>query len=238
MTPSPSPTTTPHHHGSCRSQCRAPRPHGRHVGALYNASALAVVTATDDAGVVQFRSNTILQADDWRLSDVPTGRLLALLLEVCDNAVPGRGTNEKLDLFTAMLAASKGGGSDTLQNLRKRSTIVGRAFGFLVVSTTLSGTPRSDMRRAVVGDSTYLLLPSRRQLAPPPPAASPSTAAPAAIPLTPTPAVIPPQSTSALSKHGRGSDDDTETTGTGDGGTSNNHAPGLRTDFDVPKQLS
>ena len=36
-----------------------------------NASALEVVTATDDTGVVHVLPNTILQADAFGLSDVP-----------------------------------------------------------------------------------------------------------------------------------------------------------------------
>ena len=140
---------------------------------MNKASALVAVTATNDAGVVQFPPNTILQADDSRPSDVPMYRLLALLLEVYKNAVPGEGANEELGLVTLLVAASEGGGNAALQDLQKRGMIVGRAFNFLVVSPTLSGASRSSMRRAVVGGSTYLLLPSRLQLAQAPPAATP-----------------------------------------------------------------
>ena len=74
-------------------------------------------------------------------------RILLLLLEVCANAVPGEGTNEKLGLVAVLLAANEGGEEVALLDLRKRRTIVGRAFEFLVDSTTTSGTPRSGATR-------------------------------------------------------------------------------------------
>ena len=88
-------------------------------------------------------------------------QLLSLLLEVCGNGVPEEGTNEELGLVVVLLAANEGSEDITFQDLRKRRTIVGRAFEYLMASTATSGAPRSDMRRAVLGDFTYLLLPSR-----------------------------------------------------------------------------
>ena len=118
-----------------------------------NASALKVVTASDDTGVGNFLPKTVLQADDSRLSDLPMDRVLSLLLEVCDNAVPGEWTNGELGLVAVLLIANEGSGDAALQDLRKRRTIVGRAFEFLVASTTTSGAYRSGMRCAVLGDS-------------------------------------------------------------------------------------
>ena len=123
-----------------------------------NASIFVVVTVTDDTGVVQFTPNTILKGNVSRLLDLPMDCLLSLLLEVCDNAVPGEGTNEELGLVAILLTASEGGRDTALEDLRKRSTIVGRAFEFLVANTTPSDISRSGMRCAVLGDSTYLLL--------------------------------------------------------------------------------
>ena len=80
-----------------------------------NPSTLEVMTATDDAGVIQFLPNTILQADGFRPSDVPMDRLLSLLLEVCQSAVPGEGTNEELGLVAVLLAANEGGGDATTE---------------------------------------------------------------------------------------------------------------------------
>ena len=146
-----------------------------------NASALEVVTTTNDTGIVQFRPNTILQADGSRLSDLPIDWLLSLLLEICDNAVPGEETNKDLGRVAVLLAAKDGSGDAAVQNLRKRRTIVGRAFEFLVTNITPSGTPTSGMRRAVLGNFTYPLLSSRLQMIQPaagtpthPPAATPS----------------------------------------------------------------
>ena len=106
-----------------------------------NASALEVVTATDGTGVVQFMPDTVLQTDGFRLSDLPMNRLLSLLLEFYDNAVPGERTNKEVGLVAVLLAANEGNGD--LRDLRKRRTIVGRAFEFLMASTTTSGAPRS-----------------------------------------------------------------------------------------------
>ena len=100
-----------HHHGRCRRN-RARQPHGRHIGTLQdNARAFAVVTMTDDMGVVQFTPKTILQANGSRLLDLPMDHLLLLLLEVCDNAVLGEGTNEEPGLVAVLLAANEGGGN-------------------------------------------------------------------------------------------------------------------------------
>ena len=196
----------------------------------YNASARETVTTTDDNGVVQFVPNTILQADGSRLSDVPIDRLLALLLDACENGVPWEGTNEDLGLVKALLAANEGGGDATFKDLRKRRTIVGRAFEFLVVSTTTSRSPRSGMRRAKIGDSTYLLLPSRLQMAQPTDPTHSSSTTPYTLP----PATTPPPNTSVLGKYGRGSETSSETGDKGeDGGAAYSHALELRTDFDT-----
>ena len=150
----------------------------------------------------------ILQAIGSQLSDMPMDRLLSLLLHVCNNTVPEEGANEELGLVAALLAANKGGGDATLRDLRKRRTIVGRAFKFLVASTTTSGAPRSGMRRATLGDSTYLLLPSRLQRTQP--AVNTPIHPPATTAYTLPSAVTPPPSTSVLGKHGRGSENDYE----------------------------
>ena len=139
---------------------------------------------------------------------------------------------------TALLAANEGGGDATFKDLRKRRTIVGRAFKFLVASTTTSGAPRPGMRRATVGDSMYLPLPPRLQMTQP--AASLPTHSPSTTPYTLPPATTPPPNTSILGKHGRrGIEASSETGDTGgDGGAARSHVLGLRTDFDIPKQVS
>ena len=138
---------------------------------------------------------------------------------------------------TALLAANEGGVDATFKDLRKRRTIVGRAFKFLVASPTTSGAPRSGMRRATVGDSMYLPLPPRLQMTQP--AASLPTHSPSTTPYILPPATTPPPNTSILGKHGRGSDASSETGDTGgDGGAARSHVLGLRTDFDIPKQVS
>ena len=187
-----------------------------------------------NTSVVQFVPNTILQADGSRLSDVPMDRLLSLLLDVCGHAVLGEGINEDLGLVTALLAANEDGGDATLRGLRKRRTIFGRAFEFLVANTTTSGVPRLGMRRATLGDSTYLLLLSRFQMTLP--AASTPTHPPATTTYTLPPEVTPPPSTSVLGKHGRGSDTSSKTGDRGDdGGAAHSPASGFQTDFDIPK---
>ena len=202
-----------------------------------NTSAREFVTTTDDNGMVQFVPNTILQANGSRLSNVPMDRRLSLLLDVCDNSVSGEETTEDLGLVTALLAANKGGGDAALRNLRKRRTIVGRAFEFLVASTTTSGAPRSGMRRATLGDSTHLLSPSRLQMMEPTasfPIHPPSTTL-YTLPL----AATPPPSASVLGKHGCESDASSETGDRVDyGGAAHSHLSGLRTNFDIPKQVS
>ena len=201
-----------------------------------NASARKMVTTTDDSGVAQFVPNPILQAGGSKLSDVPMDRLLSMLLDVCDNSGPGEGTNEDLGLAKVLLATNEDGGEATLRNLKKRRTMVGRAFEFLVASNTTSEAPRLGMRRAKLGDSTYLLLPSRvqiTQLVASTPTHPPSTTP---TPCTLPPAATPPPSTPALGKHGRGSNTSSETGDREkDGGAAHNHLSGLRTDFDIPK---
>ena len=161
-------------------------------------------------------------------------RLLSLLLEVYDNAVPGYGTNEELGLVAVLSIANKGGGDAALRNLRKRRTIVGRAFKFLVASTTTLGVTRLGMRRAVLGDFAYLLLLSRLQVTQP--AASTPTHPPAAI----LPSVAtPPSRKFVLGKNGRGSDANAETDCTGDdGGMVHAQTSGLPKDLDIPKLVS
>ena len=190
-----------------------------------NASALEVETATHDTGVLQFVPNTILQVDGSLLSDMPMERLRSLLLEVYDHTVPGEGI-EELALVVALLATNEGGGDATLQDLRKRRTIVGRAFEFLVASATTSGASRWGMRRATLSDSTYLLLLLWLQMTRP--AASTPTHLLATTTYTVSPAAAPPPSTSALGKDGRGSDTNFETDDKGDdGGATPSHASGL-----------
>ena len=189
-----------------------------------DAKARETVTRTDDNGVVQFVPTTILQADGSQLSHIPIDSLLALLLDTCSNAVPPEGTNEDLGLVTALLAANKGGGDAAGKDLRKRRAIISQAFEFLVASTTISGIPRSGMRRAKLDEAKYLLLPSRLQMA---------------TPYILPPVKTPPPNTSTLGKHGRGSETSSETGDKGeDGGAAFSQAFGLRTDFDIPKQVS
>ena len=202
-----------------------------------NASALEVVTAMDDTGVVKFLPNMILHADGSRLSGMPMDRLLLLLLDVCDNVVQGEGTNEEFGLVATLLPANEGGGDATFQDLRKRRTIFGRAFKILVASSTTAGAPKSGMKRATLGDSTYLLLPSRLQMIQP--AVGTPTHPSATTTYTLPTVVTPPPSTSVLGKHGRGSNTISETDDKGDGGgAAHSHASGLRTDFDIPKQVT
>ena len=80
------------------------------------------------------------------------------------------------------------------------------------------------------------LLPSRLQMTQP--AASTLTHPPTTTTYTPQ-AATPPPSTSVLGKHGRGIDTSSKTCDIGDdGGAAHSHASGLRTDFDIHKQLS
>ena len=189
-----------------------------------DAKARQTVTRTDDNGVVQFVPTTILQADGSQLSHVPIDSLLVLLLDTCSNAVPSEGTNEDLGFVTALLAANEGGGDAAGKDLRKRRAIISQAFEFRIASTTIFEIPRSGMRRAKLDEATYLLLPSRLQMA---------------IPYILSPVKTPPPSTSILSKHGRGSETSSETGDKGeDGGAASSQPCGLRTDFDIPKQVS
>ena len=175
-----------------------------------------------------------MASDSWMSS---IDRLFALLLDCCENAVPREGTTEDLGLVKTLLVPNEGGGDATFKNLRKRCTIVGQAFEFLVASTTTLGAPRSSMRRATMGDSSYLLLPSRLQMTQP--AASLPTHSPSTIPYTLLPATTPPLNTSVLGKHGRGSETSSQTGDRGeDGGAAYSHGLGLRTDSDIPKPVS
>ena len=80
------------------------------------------------------------------------------------------------------------------------------------------------MRRAKLDEATYLLLLSRLQMA---------------TPYFLPPVKTPPPNTSILGKHGRGSETSSETGDKGeDGGAASSQACGLRTDFDIPKQVS
>ena len=179
-----------------------------------DAKAREIVTRTDDNGVVQFVPTTILQADGSQLSHIPIDSLLALLLDTCGNAVPPEGANEDLGIFTALLAANEGGGDATGKDLRKRRAITSQAFEFLVASTTISGIPRAGMRRAKIDEATYLLLPSRLQIA---------------TPYILPPVTTPPQNTSILGKHGPGSETSSETGDKGeDGGAAFSRAFGRR----------
>ena len=174
--------------------------------------------------MVQFVPTTILQADGSQLSHIPIDSFLALLLDTCGNAVPPEGTNEDLGLVTALLAANEGGGDAAGKDLRKRRAIISQAFEFLVARTTISGIPRSGMRRAKLDEATYLLLPSQLQMA---------------TPYILPPVKISPPNTFILGKHGRGSETSSETADKGkDGGAAFSQAFGLRTDFDIPKKVS
>ena len=200
-----------------------------------NGKARETVTRTDDNGVVQFVPTMILQAAGSQLSHIPIDSLLALLLDTCGNAVPPEGTNEDFGLVTALLAANEGGGDAASKDLRKRRAIIGQAFEFLLASTTTSGIPRSGMRRAKIDKATYLLLPSRLQMSQP----TDSTQSPLTTPYTLPPVTTPPPNTSVLGKHGCGSETSWETGDKGeDGRAAYSQAFGLRTDFDIPKQVS
>ena len=189
-----------------------------------HAKARQTVTRTDDNGVVQIVPTTILQADGSQLSHIPIDSLLALLLDTCSNAVPSEGTNEDLGFVTALLAANEDGGDAAGKDLRKRRAIISQAFDFRIASTTIFGIPRSGMRRAKLDEATYLLLPSRLQMA---------------TPYILPPVKTPPPSTSILGKHGHGSETSSETGDKGDGGGAAYSQPcGLRTYFDIPKQVN
>ena len=133
-----------------------------------NAKARETIPRTDDNGVVQSVPTTILQADGTQLSHIPIDSLLGLVLDTCSNALPSEGTND-VGLVTALLAANEGGGDAADKDLRKRRAIISQTFEFLVASTTIFGILRSGMRRAKFGEATYLLLPSRLQMAFPTP---------------------------------------------------------------------
>ena len=95
------------------------------------------------------------------------------------------------------------------------------------------------MRRAKIDEATYLLLPLRLQMAQP----TDLTQSPSTTPYT-TPYILPRVMTplpnmSVLGKHGRGSEVSFKTGDKGeDGGAAYSQAFGLRTDFDIPKQVS
>ena len=197
-----------------------------------DAKARETVTRTDDNGVVQFVPTTIFQADGTQLSHIPIVSLLVLLLDTCSNTIPSEGTND-VGLVTALLAANEGGGDAADKDLRKRRAIITQAFEFLVASTTIFGILRSGMRRAKLGEATYLLLPSRLQMA---------------TPYPPSPMMTPPPNISILGKHERGSETGSKAGNKGedggaassqaDGGETFSQTGGLRTDFDIPKQVS
>ena len=65
-----------------------------------------------------------------------------------------------------------------------------------------------------------------------------STHSNSTIPYTLPPVTTSPPDTSVLGKHGRGSETSLETGDKGEDGAAYRHAFGLRTDFDVPKQVS
>ena len=195
-----------------------------------DAKAREIVTRTDDNGVVQFVPTKILRADGTQLSNLSIDSLLGLLLETCSNAVPPEGAN--VGLVTALLAANEGGGDAAEKDLRKQRAIISQAFEFLVTSTTMFGILRSGMRRAKLGEATYLLLPSSFQMA---------------SPYTPPPMMTTPPIISTLGKHGRESETGSDAGNRGedggaastqaDGGETFSQTGGLRTDFDIPKQV-
>ena len=165
-----------------------------------NTSAWEIVTTTDDNGVVQFVPNMILEADGSRLSDVPMDRLLSLLPDVCDNLVPGEGTNEDLGLATALLATNEGGGDATLRDLRKRRTIVGRVFEIWRLAPSLQGP----LGRAC--DVPHWVTPRTCCCPHVPVASTPPTHPPSTTTYTLPPPMTPPPRTAVLGKHGRGND--------------------------------
>ena len=196
-----------------------------------DAKAREIVTRTDDNGVVQFVPTTILRADGIQLSNLSIDSLLGLLLEMCSSAVPPEGAN--VGLVTALLAANEGSGDAAEKDLRKQRAIISQAFEFLVTSTTMFGILRSGMRRAKLGEATYLLLPSSLQMA---------------SPYTPSPMMTTPPIISTLGKHGRESETSSDAGNKGedggaastqaDGGETFSQTGGLRTDFDILKQVS
>ena len=196
-----------------------------------DAKAREIVTRTDDNGVVQFVPTTLLRADGIQLSNLSTDSLLGLLLEMCSSAVPPEGAN--VGLVTALLDANEGGGDAAEKDLRKQRAIINQAFEFLVTSTTMFGILRSDMRQAKLGEATYLLLPSSLQMA---------------SPYTPSPMMTTPPIISTLGKHGRESETSSDAGNKGedggaastqaDGGETFSQTGGLRTDFNIPKQVS
>ena len=199
-----------------------------------NATAREAVTLTDNNGVMQFVPSSILQADGSQLSHISIDRLLALPLDTCGNVLPPEGANEDLGLVTALLAANEGGGDAVCKDLRKRRTIIGHAFESLVASTTISGVLRSGMRRAKIGEATYLLLPSQLQMGQLKLPHSTPLTNPYTLPLVTTP---PPKS--VLGKHRCDSETSSETGDQGDeDGAAAGGTMGRRMDFDLPKQVS
>ena len=178
------------------------------------------------------RSSKPMASDSRMSRSIACYRLHSMLVRT-----PAHGKVPTRTSATALLAANVGGGDATFQNLRKRRTIVGRAFEFLVARTTTSEAPRSGMRRTTVGDSTYVLLPPRLQMTQP--AATLPTHSPSTNPYTLSPATTSPPNTSILGKRGRGSETSSEAGDTGgNGGAARSHVLGLRTDFNILKQVS
>ena len=192
-----------------------------------NASALAAVTAPDDAGVDQFDPSVFLQGDGTPLSSLTPDRLVPLLVDICETAVPAEGlTASALDLTTLFGTARTGDGDVATKDLRARRAVISRAFEFLVVSATHAGVAQTGMRRVTIGDNIYTLLPSRQELSQLP------------EPATSSPATTPPPS-SILGKHGRADDDGSskEPAAAAKSGSGQGAAAPLRTDFDIPKQV-
>ena len=89
------------------------------------------------------------------------------------------------------------------------------------------------MRRAKIDEATYPLLLLKLQMV------QPMDSTPYITPYTLPPVTTPPPNTSVLGKHGRGGETSSKMGDKGeDGGAAYSQAFGLRTDFDVPKQVS
>ena len=184
--------------------------------------------------MVHFVPNPILQLDGSRLLDVPIDRLLSLLLDASNNAVPREGTNEDLGLVIALLAANEGGGDTTFRDLRKHRTIVDRASEFPITSTTLQRHLDATCHSGELNVPTVTLK-----------ALDDSAGSKSSYPPTLNNPLHPSPSDDSTAEHVRSrqartwSDTSSETGDRGeDAGAAHSHALGLWTDFDIPTQVS
>ena len=119
--------------------------------------------------------------------------------------------------------ANEGGEDAAGKDLRKRRAIIAKPSNSWLRVPPFSGYLGLATRRAKLDEATYLILPSRLQMA---------------TPYTFPPVKTPPPNTSILGKHGRRSETSSETGKKGeDGGAAFSQACGLRTDFDIPEQV-